>query len=68
MTRRIDRADRRCLQRADFRTHRHQRQPRAAAGLSKPVPIILLDVSMPDMDGYEVCSQLMNDPVTANIR
>jgi len=29
--------------------------------------IILLDVMMPDMDGYEVCTALKTDPVTAHI-
>ncbi len=58
-----------CLQRADFRTRIATSGNRALQlASSKPVPdLILLDVSMPDMDGYEVCSQLMNDPVTANI-
>ena len=58
-----------CLQRADFRTRIATSGNRALQlAASKPVPdLILLDVSMPDMDGYEVCSQLMNDPVTANI-
>ncbi|WP_374246868.1 HD domain-containing phosphohydrolase [Zoogloea sp.] len=58
-----------CLHRADFRTRIATSGNRALqlAG-SKPVPdLILLDVSMPDMDGYEVCSRLMNDPLTANI-
>ncbi|HEY9662491.1 MAG TPA: response regulator [Allocoleopsis sp.] len=29
--------------------------------------LILLDIQMPQMDGYEVCSRLKADPATANI-
>ena len=32
-----------------------------------PPDLILLDIAMPDMDGYEVCQQLKTSEVTANI-
>lgn len=35
---------------------------------SEPQPdLILLDIMMPEMDGYEVCRQLQQDPLTRNI-
>jgi len=34
---------------------------------SQPPNIILLDVMMPEMDGYEVCRRLKSDPITAEI-
>lgn len=37
-----------------------------AANQPKP-DIILLDVMMPDMDGYAVCRELKNNPLTSNI-
>ncbi|MBF0428220.1 MAG: response regulator, partial [Magnetococcales bacterium] len=34
---------------------------------NKPVDIILLDIQMPEMDGYEVCSFLKSNPATSDI-
>jgi len=38
----------------------------AIAGKASP-DLILLDIMMPDIDGYEVCRQLKADPATADI-
>ncbi|OGQ96436.1 MAG: hypothetical protein A2521_08895 [Deltaproteobacteria bacterium RIFOXYD12_FULL_57_12] len=37
------------------------------AGSDDPPDLILLDIMMPDMDGYEVCTRLKNNPHTQGI-
>ncbi len=58
-----------CLQRAGFRTRIATNGERALAlAASAPLPdLILLDITMPDRNGYEVCRALMQDPLTAGI-
>ena len=34
---------------------------------TKPIDAILLDISMPDMDGFQMCEELQADPQTQNI-
>ena len=52
----------------DYQLHFASSGPECLSVVEGIAPeVILLDVSMPDMDGYEVCRQLKSNPATADI-
>jgi two-component system cell cycle response regulator len=56
------------LENAGFETIRALSGPQAVEAATQRSPdLILLDVMMPEMDGYEVCRRLRADPRTAGI-
>ncbi len=56
------------LQRRGYKTRLMPNGPRALASVEKSIPdLILLDIMMPDMDGYEVCQRLKSQEHTREI-
>ena len=54
--------------RSEYRLGIAKNGPKALAYVSKQKPdLVLLDIMMPEMDGYEVCERLKADPQTADI-
>jgi putative two-component system response regulator len=54
---------------ADYKVKaaRNGEQGLKIARLASPPDLILLDIMMPDIDGFEVCRQLKEDPTTCDI-
>lgn len=56
------------LERAGYRVHTAEDGEEGLRSIRDELPdLVLLDVIMPGMDGYEVCRCIKNDVVTANI-
>src|SRR5688572_27937229 len=53
-------------ERYEVRASTSWRRALAVTTMSPP-DLIMLDITMPEMDGYEVCRQLKGDPDTADI-
>jgi len=58
----------RLLKAQDYKVHAAPNGPRAIAIARNTLPdLILLDIRMPEMDGFEVCEQLKADRLTRDI-
>ncbi len=56
------------LERAGYRVVAEPDGESAVERLTQVLPdVILLDIAMPKLDGYEVCKRIKNDPRTAHV-
>jgi pilus assembly protein CpaE len=56
------------LTNAGYEVHTAKSGPEALDSIEKTLPeLVVLDVSMPDMDGYEVCRRMRKHPITAKV-
>ncbi|MDH3392433.1 MAG: hybrid sensor histidine kinase/response regulator [Desulfobulbaceae bacterium] len=56
------------LEQDGYRTHEASNGSEAlASAVNKKTDLILMDIMMPDMDGYETCQKLKENPRTSNI-
>ncbi len=60
-------ATRRMLEKAGFRTKECSTGQEALASAAENPDLIILDVKLPDIDGFEVCRRLKADPAAASI-
>jgi PAS domain S-box-containing protein len=55
------------LRQAGFDVHEAADGAEALAGVAREPDLVVLDIHLPDIDGYEVCRRLKADPATASI-
>jgi len=58
----------RMLKTADFDVTEAGDAHTALAAIARRPDLILLDLQLPDMDGFEVCRRIKSDPATASVR
>ena len=59
---------RRVLQAAGFSVTEAENAGAALAAIAHRPDLILLDLRLPDLDGFEVCRRIKSDPGTASVR
>ena len=59
---------RRVLEHAGFTIIEAESAEAALAAIARRPDLILLDLRLPDLDGFEVCRRIKSDPATASVR